>query len=203
MVSKTGYIKVPNLEKWQHYKDRCPPWIKLHRDILNDYKYSCLQDASKLHLLMIWLLASQMDNKIPADEEWIAKRINATNSIKLKELISHGFLEYDSATIAGCKQVDIVETETETEKDLCNFEEKFDLFWKDYPRKTDKKKAKAKFFKLNLHNGKFETIMNALQQQKESEQWTKDKGKFVPHPTTWINGERWDDEMEAETGEWK
>ena len=109
------FITVPNLEKWQHYKDRCPPWIKLHRDILNDYNYSCLQDASKLHLLMIWLLASQMDNKIPADEKWISGRINATTEVNIKDLILLGFLEYDSKTLARRKQNDNAEAEAEAE----------------------------------------------------------------------------------------
>lgn len=64
---------------------------------------------------MIWLLASQMDNKIPNDPEWITNRINAKNTVDIKVLIEHGFLIVDSVMIAGCKQVDVVETETETE----------------------------------------------------------------------------------------
>ena len=112
------YLTVPSLGKWQHYKDRCPPWIKLHRDVLNDYKFSCLQDASKAHLLAIWLLASQLDNKIPNDAEWIGKKINATQVVDLRLLIIGGFLEPlgdDSKVLAGCKQNADGETETETE----------------------------------------------------------------------------------------
>ena len=52
-----NYLRVKNWEKFQHYKDRTPPWIKLYRDLLNDYEFSCLQDASKAHLMLIWLLA--------------------------------------------------------------------------------------------------------------------------------------------------
>jgi len=111
----SNILSVPNFKKWQHYKDRCPPWIKLHRDILNDYKYSYLNDASKLHLIMIWLLASQMDNKIPHDAKWIASRINATTKVDIKLLIDHGFLVSASTTLATCKDSAIAETETETE----------------------------------------------------------------------------------------
>ena len=112
------YLTVPNLGKWQHYKDRCPPWIKLHRDLLNDYKFACLQDASKAHLLAIWLLASQMDNKIPNDPKWIERKINATQPIDLKRLIDSGFLHSllnDSNSLAGRKQNADGETETEAE----------------------------------------------------------------------------------------
>lgn len=116
-MADESYLTVPNLEKWQHYKDRSPPWIKLHRDILNDYKFACLQDASKLHLLMIWLLASQMDNQIPYDAEWIAKKINATAPVDLELLISKGFLTAITP-LATRKQSALVETEAETETEI-------------------------------------------------------------------------------------
>ena len=109
------YLSVKNWETFQHYKERTPPWIKLHRDLLRDYTFSCLQDASKLHLMLIWLLASQLDNKIPADAEFIRKQIGVSGEIDFNELISKGFLIDDSGLLAGRKQVAILETETETE----------------------------------------------------------------------------------------
>lgn len=107
------YLRVKNWESFQHYKDRSPPWIKLHRDLLNDYDFGCLQDASKLHLMLIWLLASQMDNKIPADEKFIKSRTGIEGDINLNELIEKGFLVDDSNALASCKQVAIPETEAE------------------------------------------------------------------------------------------
>lgn len=53
------YFTVKNWTKHQHYKDRRPPWIKLHITLLDDYEFSCLQDASKLHLIAIWILAGE------------------------------------------------------------------------------------------------------------------------------------------------
>ncbi len=109
------YLKVKNWEEFQHYKDRSPPWIKLHRDLLRDYNFNCLQDASKLQLMLIWLLASQMDNKIPADAEYIKQQLCIKGEVHLKELIDKGFLIDDSGVLAECKQLDIGETEAETE----------------------------------------------------------------------------------------
>ena len=77
MKSGTQYFRVVNLEKYQHYQHRNPPWIKLHASTLEDYDFGRLQDASKMHLCAIWLLASRTGNKIPCDADWIAKRINA------------------------------------------------------------------------------------------------------------------------------
>lgn len=68
---------------------------------------------------------------------------------------------------------------------------RFDEFWDKYPRKTDKKKARAAWMRLDPDDELFNTIMSALDTQKKSEQWQTPK--LVPHPTTWLNGERWND----------
>lgn len=120
------YLRVKNWEDFQHYKDRNPPWIKLHRGLLHDYDFICLQDASKMQLMLIWLLASQMDNRIPADEDFIKKQIGISGKLNLKELIDKGFLIDDSNMLADCKQSAMPETETETEK-INNAREKITL----------------------------------------------------------------------------
>jgi hypothetical protein len=109
------YISIKNWQKFQHYKDRCPPWIKLHRDLLRDYDFLCLQDASKLQLMLLWLLASQMNNKIPADDNFIKTQIGIHGDLSIKELKDKGFIYDASDMLAECKQSAIGETETETE----------------------------------------------------------------------------------------
>lgn len=122
---ETRYLYVPGFEKWQHYKDRTPPWIKMHRDLLHDYEFSRLPDDAKGHLILIWILASQMDNKIPHAPEFIQHKIGAQKKPNLDLLVSHGFLSFladckqvASNTLADCKQVAIGETETETETEV-------------------------------------------------------------------------------------
>ena len=73
-------------------------------------------------------------------------------------------------------------------------EDPFDTFWREYPRKVGKGDARKKFAKA-LTKTSFDNIMAALQRVKASAQWTKDGGQFVPHPATWLNQERWDDEV--------
>lgn len=87
------YIQIKNWEELQHYKDRTPPWIKLYNHLLDDFEFSCLPDASKAHLLSIWLLASRTGNKIPNNAKWIGNKINATEPVNLNSLISLGFIE--------------------------------------------------------------------------------------------------------------
>jgi len=111
-----NYLAVPNLERWQHYKDRCPPWMKLHRDLLRDYEFGQYTDAQKYHLLGIWLLATQLDNKIPDDPEWLKVQIGAKSRIDIQLYLRHNDLvQHASNMLAECKQDAIGETETETE----------------------------------------------------------------------------------------
>ena len=90
-----GYFSVKNFGRFQHYKDRKPPWIKFYNETLDDYALGQLPDASKAHLFAIWLLASCYENQIPADAEWLARRINATEPVDLKLLSDAGFIELD------------------------------------------------------------------------------------------------------------
>lgn len=112
------FLRIRSLEKHQHYKDRRPPWIKLHAEVLDDYAFSCLQDASKAHLMLLWVVASQCDNRIPYDLAWITRKLGAQSPVDVEELIVQGFIEvFDDAsvTLARRKQSAMTETETETE----------------------------------------------------------------------------------------
>lgn len=72
----------------------------------------------------------------------------------------------------------------------------FDAFWDLYPRKVNKKKSKEKFFKICKDENTFNAIMRGLKKQMKSVEWQNDGGKYIPHPTTWLNGERWLDEVD-------
>ena len=73
--AEVRYLSVKNFAKHQHYKDRRPPWIKLHVEVLDDYAFACLQDASKAHLMLLWVLASKLDNRIPYDLSFLSRKL--------------------------------------------------------------------------------------------------------------------------------
>lgn len=76
----------------------------------------------------------------------------------------------------------------------------FDKFWDLYPRKINKKKSKQIFLSLaKKKDFDFEKVLSELLKQTKLESWTKDNGQFIPHPTTWLNGEKWNDEIESTT----
>lgn len=69
----------------------------------------------------------------------------------------------------------------------------FEIFWESYPRKVNKKEARDKWNKAILPSLSF--VLSALEKQKNNEQWKRDNGKYIPYPSTWINKERWNDEI--------
>lgn len=79
----------------------------------------------------------------------------------------------------------------------CDDGELFALFWKLYPRKVGKANAEKAWSKLKVDADLFERMASALAAWAVSPDWTKDGGQFIPHPATWLNGKRWDDELPA------
>ena len=73
----------------------------------------------------------------------------------------------------------------------------FELFWSAYPNKKSKKAAFEKFKRIDFKKTSFESIMISLEKQKQSDDWTKNGGQYVPMPQTWIFNERWTDEVQA------
>ncbi|MBT9164689.1 MAG: hypothetical protein DDT23_00693 [candidate division WS2 bacterium] len=84
-----------------------------------------------------------------------------------------------------------VETEVETKTNMCDF----DLFWKTYPKKVNKAYAIKVWNKLKPSQELTNTIISAVEKAKKSVEWRKDKGQFIPHPSTYLNNKRWEDEL--------
>ena len=115
--------RVKNWNQFQHYKDRSPPWIKLHRDLLDNYEYFKLPDRAGRYLPLIWLLASEDANnegELP-DLDALAFRLRLDHKDAteiLNDLCKFGFLERDaSAMLANGKHSAMLEKETEVEKE--------------------------------------------------------------------------------------
>jgi len=112
-------LQPKNWAIFQHYKDRCPPWIKLHRDLLNDRAFMRLPIASKAIAPMLWLLASESkDGVFDGSLDELVFRLHISPKEYqdgVKPLIDNDFFILVSGVLAERKQVAIPETETETE----------------------------------------------------------------------------------------
>lgn len=96
-----------------------------------------------------------------------------------------------------------VKEEIKEEKRKASRQAAFDQFWAAYPKKVGKEAARRAFLKVKAP---VDTLTAAISAQKRSTQWTKDNGRFIPNPATWLNQGRWEDVLEtpvtveAETG---
>jgi len=71
----------------------------------------------------------------------------------------------------------------------------FAKFYKLYPNKKGKANAQKAWKKINPDPELFNLILSGLAKYCASPDWTKDGGQFIPHPATWLNGKRWEDEV--------
>ena len=67
----------------------------------------------------------------------------------------------------------------------------FEIFWTNYPRKTNKEDAKIAWLKTKPD---LSIVLQALEWQKESDQWFKNGGQYIPSPLNYIMKHRWTDE---------
>ncbi len=212
----THTFHVKNFEQFQHYKDRTPPWIKLYNSLLDDYAFACLQDASKLHLIAIWLLASRSENKLPYDPKWIAKRINATDKVDLDGLLDSGFIVLNQelqslaqdASAALAKRLprerEEGETETETEKnsravvDRTRAEMDFQDFWAIFPKRAGgnpKNDALAAFRKaVKAGTDPADIIAGAELYARYCAAVGNLGTQYVKSAVAWLNKRMWEDE---------
>lgn len=70
----------------------------------------------------------------------------------------------------------------------------FERFWSAYPKKVGKVAAEKAWQKAKI-NGHTDDVIAAVEAQKQSEQWRKERGQFIPNPATWITQGRWLDEL--------
>src|SRR5690348_175256 len=110
-----------NWKSFQHYKDRAPSWIKLHKGLLDDFAFSRLPVASRALAPLLWLLASEYDNgEIPCSFEEIAYRLRMPEKEfmeALKPLIDAKFFSTASDVLAGPEQDASLEKDTNTEEE--------------------------------------------------------------------------------------
>lgn len=202
-------LRIKDFSKFQHFKDRNPPWVKLYRDILDDPDWHELDGESAKILVMLWLIASEDETKqgLLPDNRKLRFRLRITEKTLEQSInkLSHWLEQVDIDAISDRYQLDAperageeTETETETEHSSPSASESADdgfaTFWQQYPKKAAKPQALKAWKKIKPAGQLLDSLMTALEKQKVSSDWLKDGGQFIPHPATWLNGRRWEDE---------
>jgi len=108
--------KIKNWSRFQHFKDRRPPWVKLYRDLLDDLDWFELDPLASKCLINFWLIASEYDGCLPSvDILSFRLRLKKQEVTKILNSLSHWLEQVDIKVISEGYQSDRPERERETE----------------------------------------------------------------------------------------
>lgn len=146
-------------------------------------------DAGELYL-------TQIDEMIGTETD-SARRVRKHRAIKNanKEIKT---LQCNGGVTKSNIEIDIeLEKEKEKELEINEREELFNEFWEVYPRKIGKKKCASKYKKIDKETHL--KIVNDIETRLRTKDWKLDKDsvRYIPHPETYLNNERWNDEIET------
>lgn len=76
----------------------------------------------------------------------------------------------------------------------------FAEFWIAYPKKKNKGDAEKAWKAISPGTDLIAKILNALLQAKQSKDWAKESGKYIPYPASWLRAKGWMDEYAVREG---
>jgi hypothetical protein len=135
----------------------------------------------------------------------IIKRLNELGMTPddLNNICTHKFSYNPKLTtdpVSEPKKSVVANVKQDTSSDI-EYDRMFERLWSEYPRHDSKKLAKTKFFtlmkKIKTYADRqmlLDNMIAAIQTSRNSEQWMKQNGQFIPMLTTWLNQARWEDE---------
>lgn len=120
------FFRIKSWSKYQHYKKRNPPWIKLHRELLQSRVWVVLDDASRVLALASMMLAAATNNKISTDPLYLQRVAYLSGPPDLKRLAELDFIEFiddseNDVTVAvladASKRVDVASLSLTRDRD--------------------------------------------------------------------------------------
>lgn len=141
--------------------------------------------------------AEAIFNEVPKKFKYIRE---LAESILTQETLSKPFanrLETLCNTITITKTTTVTTTEASDEApaDAEGSDDLFEKFYGEYPKKKNRGTAEKAFKKLNPDSALVDQMILALQSLKETEDWKKQNGQFIPYPASWLNAKGWLDEI--------
>lgn len=89
----TSWIEIVNWDRFQHYRDRRPVWIKLHLDLLDNHDYLGLPEGSRLLLIELWMLRGRMGPQITDSTATLSRQLgHRVLRAQLERLTDAGFI---------------------------------------------------------------------------------------------------------------
>jgi len=211
------YLMIRNWREYQHYTDRCPPWIKIHSQILDKPEWRTLTDTQKAHLVAIWVLASRVhgdkdsDAVVLRDTAYLSALTGCQITARSIEVLiekrffipcKHGA----SGVLAPCKPSRdaharsasasvSVSGEGECEGKGEPNRNGFDRFWDHYPRRVGKRDARKAWQQTKTERPGDDDLIAKVDELAVSKSWIESNGQYVPYPATWLRRGGWEDEV--------
>lgn len=196
-------------------------WFRLYSEFSHDPKVQMLSEVNQRRLIMLFCIrcngnVTLQDEQVAFQlrismDEWLSSKaifidknfINNDNEVlnwDKRQFVSDSSAERVAKHRQRMKQSSNVtvtppeQNRTDTEHNITEqiYMDDFDMFWMTYPKKVGKEAARKAWLKVNPN---LTIVLQALSWQKESPQWFKNNGQFIPNPSTWINQHRWEDEQ--------
>lgn len=207
------HIRPKNWGDFQHYKDRSPTWIKLHKGLLDDYEFQSLPLASRALAPMLWLLASEeKDGTIDANDKKLAFRLRMTATEiedAIKPLIEAGFfivVGADSGSLAEPEHAASPEKKEESREQVEKQEQKnapaalatFGEFWNAFPKKVDELRAQEAYARA-VEIVDPAVILAGARRYSVTVRREKPEDQFIKTPRKWLEDRRWTDGASTDT----
>lgn len=160
-------MRIKNWDRFQHFKDRKPIWIKLYRDLLDDLNWHNLDPKLAKALVMIWLIASEERGQLPEIKS-LAFRLRMSEK-DTKDVVTRlsAWLEQDDIDgISSVYQDDMPEKrreETDKEKEIEAPEGVSQLVWNSFVKQRKTKKAQLT-----------DLVINGIKKEADKAGWTMD-----------------------------
>lgn len=141
----------------------------------------------------------RINNYLRKDRYHETKYLNEKRQLKIEDNEVYS-IKKDAGIPTGIPMVNREENRKEKNRIEENiYKQNFDKFWKAYPKKRNKGNAE-KWFKKNRPSSEIvDEMIRQVERFKDTNDWKKNDGQFIPYPTTWLNAKMWEDEFETDT----
>ena len=202
-------------------------WLRLYAEFATDPKVQMLSEVEqRRYIMLLCLRCSNGDVTLHDDEVAFQLRISTEEWLSTKQsLLSKCLITADSKPTAWDKRqfssdssaervaahrernkqacnVTVTAPETETEKETEKVKTTaqpagFAGFWLAFPRKKNKGDAEKAWRSIKPNAELVATILAAIASAKQSSEWRKEAGRFIPYPASWLRARGWEDVIET------
>jgi hypothetical protein len=98
------WIHIRNWQKFQHYKDRQPSWIKVYCELLDDPNFLALTAGERALLLCLWLQFARGRHQVPLSSSWCRAEFHMKVTRGQLEALNHaGFIEFSASKVLASR----------------------------------------------------------------------------------------------------